>query len=74
MLFSVLTIAPFFTMIYGMLKLSMNHDSFILKFYSEYNYRPRSKGDNTFGSIRPSVRLSVVRPSVSLFACGRSPV
>ncbi len=31
----------------------------------QYNnfYRPRSRGDNTFGSVRPSVRLSV-RPSV----------
>ncbi len=31
-------------------------------------YRPRSKGDNTFGSVRPSVR-----PSVCPFACMRSP-
>ncbi len=32
-------------------------------------YRPRSRGDNTFGSVRPSVRLSVrlsVCPSADL--------
>ncbi len=34
----------------------------------QYIYRPRSKGDNTFGHVRPSVRPSV-RLSVCPFVC-----
>ncbi len=40
-----------------------------LRLTTVYFYRPRSKGDNTFGSVRLSVR-----PSVHLFVCLRSPV
>ncbi len=45
-----------------------NTDS-LVHYWTKHYYRPRSRGDNTFGSVRPSVRLSVrpsVRPSVRL--------